>query len=79
MVACIRFSGIENLQKNRHMKNVKQAVVVLAIKQMLAFFEKAILHMVTFLLTSPDLELVTGFLSGIVSHTPIPYKNYFKS
>ena len=79
MVACIRFSGIANLQKNRHMKNVKQAVVVLAIKQMLAFFAKAILHMVTFFLTSPDLELVTGFLSGMVSHTPIPYKNYFKS
>ena len=45
------------------MKNVKQAVVVVAIKLMLAFFAKAILHMVTFLLTSPDLEPVTGFLS----------------
>lgn len=79
MVACIRFSGIANLQKNRHMKDVKQAVVVVAIKLMLAFFAKAILQMVTFLLTSPDLEPVTGFSSGMVSHTPIPYKNYFKS
>ena len=32
MVASIRFSGIVNLQKNWHMKNVKQAVVVVAIK-----------------------------------------------
>ena len=62
MVASIRFSGIVNLQKNWHMKNVKQAVVVVAIiKLMLAFFAKAILHMVTFLLTSPDLEPGTGF------------------
>ena len=45
MVACIRFSGIANLQKTRHMKNVNQAVVVVAIKLMLAFFAKAILHL----------------------------------